>query len=182
MHRDDLTGQLETYQKKWPGEARTVQRIIDFIKSNEDCFESLLHAGHITGSAWLVDKSGTRVLLTHHRKLDKWIQLGGHADGDPDIRRAALREAREESGLKDVELVNAEIFDVDVHDIPERPGEPAHVHYDIRYAARTAGSEEYTVSDESHDLAWIDIRKIGEFTQEETMLRMASKWFSGQLS
>ncbi len=176
MHRNDLIRQLEIYQEKWKDEAPTVQRFIDFITSNEDCFESLLKAGHITSSAWLVNNDGTRVLLTHHKKLNKWIQLGGHADGDSDVCRSALREAREESGLENVELLSPQIFDMDIHDIPSRPGEAAHLHYDIRYAMRAAGNEDYIVSDESHDLAWINVDDLAKYTKEESVLRMAAKW------
>ncbi|MEO7325700.1 MAG: NUDIX hydrolase, partial [Dokdonella sp.] len=88
--------------------------------------------GHLTGSAWLVSADGARALMTPHRKLDRGLQLGGHADGDPDLARVALREAEEESGLHDLEVESA-IFDIDRHRIPAHGDEPEHWHYDVRY-------------------------------------------------
>ncbi|MDD3605155.1 MAG: NUDIX hydrolase, partial [Kiritimatiellae bacterium] len=81
MQRDRIIQQLEAYQAKWENESQTVRRLIDFIAAHEDFHSQALRQGHITGSAWLVNRAGTHVLLTHHRKLNKWIQLGGHADG-----------------------------------------------------------------------------------------------------
>src|SRR5215510_11521790 len=91
-----------------------------FVAANPNCFERSLQIGHVTGSAWIVDLDRTHALLTHHRKLNKWLQLGGHADGDPDILRVALREAREESNLDAIRPVSENIFDVDIHVIPAR--------------------------------------------------------------
>jgi len=116
------------------------------------------------------------VLLTHHRRMNKWVQLGGHTDGDSDVLAAALREAGEESGIEGIRPLSGDIFDIDVHRIPARGGEPAHYHYDIRFIATVTGSEDYTVSDESHDLAWVKIEKLTEYTTEDSMLRMRRKW------
>ena len=104
-----------------------------FVEDNDDCFERSHRSGHITGSAWIVDLKREKVLLTHHHRLDKWMQLGGHADGDPDVLRVALREAREESGVEEIRALSESIFDVDVHEIPPRGDEPAHLHYDVRF-------------------------------------------------
>lgn len=178
MHRRDLLQQLERYLSRWAAEAGTVRRFVDFVASHEDCFERSLKAGHVTGSAWLVNAAGTHVLLTHHRKLDRWLQLGGHADGDPDVRRVALREAVEESGLEAVEPVSDDVFDIDIHEIPERGNEPVHFHYDVRYAMQVVGDMDFVVSDESHDLSWVEISTMADYSTEESMLRMARKWLS----
>jgi 8-oxo-dGTP pyrophosphatase MutT (NUDIX family) len=105
-----------------------------------------------------------------------WIQLGGHADGDADVQRVARREAEEESGL--VQLVPAVggIFDVDIHAIPARGDEPEHFHYDVRYAFRATGSDRFTVTRESHALAWIPVGELSAYTDEVSMHRMAHKW------
>lgn len=160
-----------------PADAALAGRVARFVSEEPLCFERTTPAGHLTGSAWLVDAAGTRVLLTHHRKLGLWLQLGGHADGDPDLPGVAMREAREESGIKNIFFVSDEIFDVDVHEIPAMRGEPAHLHYDIRFALR-AENDRFTVGEESHDLAWIDIDRIRERTIEPSMLRMAAKWIA----
>jgi 8-oxo-dGTP pyrophosphatase MutT (NUDIX family) len=176
MHRKDLLDQLEAYCLHWPAEEAVVTRFTEFIETHPDCFERSLKVGHITGSAWIVNKPGTHVLLTHHRKLDAWLQLGGHADGNHNIREVALQEAREESGLDEFRMVLDGIFDIDAHLIPERKGEHAHIHYDIRYAFETCHLSDYTVSDESHDLAWVELARLEEYTTEESMRRMARKW------
>lgn len=97
MHRHPLLQQLAAYHAGEPAERALSKRLANFVESHSDCFDRALMTGHITASAWLVNQAGTHVLLTHHRKLDKWLQLGGHVDGHPDVLAAALREAYEES-------------------------------------------------------------------------------------
>ncbi|NLG36283.1 MAG: NUDIX hydrolase [Lentisphaerae bacterium] len=176
MNRTTLIQHLIDYRTRWPDESPTVSRFIEFLSSRPDAFERSLPTGHVTGSAWLVDASGRHVLLTLHKKLNKWIQLGGHADGDNDVFRVAMREAREESGLHSIKPVSSLIFDIDVHSIPARPNEPAHLHWDIRYALRAAAGEEVIPSDESHELRWVEIANLNRFTREPSMRRMAAKW------
>jgi 8-oxo-dGTP pyrophosphatase MutT (NUDIX family) len=178
MHRTDLLQKLADYQTTHSNESETARRLMDFVKENTDCFERSLAIGHVTGSAWVVNQAGTHVLLTHHRKLDKWLQLGGHVDGNPDVLEAALREAVEESGLNDLIIVSSDIFDIDIHLIPERKSEAAHHHHDVRFIFQTTGSEDYIVSDESHDLAWVEIQRLEDYTDETSMLRMAKKWLA----
>ncbi|PNS08345.1 NUDIX hydrolase [Solilutibacter silvestris] len=133
-------------------------------------------AGHFTGSAWLVSGDGRRVLLTHHRKLDRWLQLGGHADGDTDLRAVALKEAEEESGLTGL-TVDEAIFDLDKHWIPERGDVPGHWHYDVRYVVHAGADETFAVSEESHALAWREIAALAaDPAADESLRRMARRW------
>jgi 8-oxo-dGTP pyrophosphatase MutT (NUDIX family) len=152
-------------------------RIVEFVRSNRNCFERTNIVGHVTGSAWVVDKTGECVLLTHHKKLGKWLQLGGHADGDSDVRRVALREAEEESGIIGLRSVSDDIFDLDVHVIPAHGTDPEHYHYDLRFVFQTSGSEEFLAGPESNQLAWVKISDLKSFSSEESMLRMARKSF-----
>lgn len=175
MHRHTLVELLRGYAGRFPGEAATVRRFAEFVAAHERCFHRDLWAGHVTGSAWLVDGAGERVLLTHHRKLGRWLQLGGHSDGTPLPLEVAMREAREESGLA-VRPLGQEIFDLDIHEIPARKQDPAHFHYDVRFALQVTGSEGFRVSEESHDLAWVPIDDLRAYTDEESVLRMARKW------
>ncbi len=172
---EHIAGMLEKYLCRWPEEAEVVGRFADFV-SRFSCFERKNPYGHVTGSAWVVNLAGTHVLLTHHRKLDRWLQLGGHADGNCDILSVARREVVEESGLVDFELVEDTIFDLDIHPIPARKSEPEHFHFDVRFAFRVTGSEDYVVSAESNDLAWVEIVDLASYTTEESMLRMGRKW------
>ena len=175
MHRAPFLALLEDYTGRHPDEAACCTRYIDFVETYPDCFERSLQIGHITASAWIPNKAGTRVLLTHHRKLDRWLQLGGHVDGDPDVLAGAAREALEESGIGSLEPDGEEIFDLDIHPIPARGNEPEHLHYDARFLIRATGDEEFTVSEESHDLAWVPLDQIDTFTKEESILRMVAK-------
>jgi len=149
--------------------------MIQMIEASEDCFLRSRLAGHLTGSAWVVDPTRRRTLLTHHRKLDKWLQLGGHADGDGDLLAVALREAQEESGLRNLRVVAAELFDVDRHLIPARKTEPAHWHYDLRFMIEADPAEPLTVTHESKDLAWIEVAQVPSLNPEESMARMVRK-------
>ena len=174
MHRNELKARLTAYRRRWPEESETVTRFEAFVDSHSDCFHRSCPIGHTTGSAWIVNRAGERVLLTHHRKLERWLQPGGHCDGDPDTLEVALREAREESGL-DVRALDEAIFDLDVHLIPARGCEPAHYHYDVRFLVQ-AMQDRFRVSEESCALAWVPADRVGVFTNHESVLRMARKW------
>jgi 8-oxo-dGTP pyrophosphatase MutT (NUDIX family) len=174
VHRSKLIQAIADYAARYPHEGAVVERFHGLLDAHANCFDRDCWAGHITGSAWLVDPEGTCLLLTHHKKLDMWLQLGGHSDGDPDTAEVAIREASEESGLT-VALVSSRILDLDVHEIPARKADPAHFHFDVRFALRAA-SRDYVVSDESHDLAWVPIDDIESFTTETSILRMREKW------
>ena len=175
-HRRPLLELLERYALVQPNALADIAVFRTFVLEHADCFERTCVPGHITGSAWLIDGSGERVLLTHHRKLDRWLQLGGHADGDADIAQVALREAQEESGLDDL-TVEPAIFDLDRHRIPARGHDPEHWHYDVRFVVRTGGGEDFIVSDESHELAWRPIADVAaDVTLDPSLRRMARRW------
>ena len=170
--------ELTEYASHWPEEAATVELFRILLADAADPFRRERLAGHFTASCWLVDRRGERVLLTHHRKLGLWLQLGGHADGERDLRIAALKEAEEESGLPGLRL-EGDVFDLDRHWIPEHKGVPAHWHYDVRYVVRAGDEEAYVVSEESHDLAWRDIAELAQDAgADPSVRRMAGKWLS----
>jgi 8-oxo-dGTP pyrophosphatase MutT (NUDIX family) len=175
MHRNTLLTLLENHHPTDPQEIQFTQQIIAFVKENPDCFERSLLIGHVTGSAWIVDKSHQFTLLTHHRKLDKWFQTGGHCDGDSDVLNVALKEAKEETGLSDIHIMKANIFDIDIHEIPERKGIPAHLHYDVRFLFEANMDEPFTVSSESTDLAWVELSKVAKLNDSESIMRMVRK-------
>lgn len=176
MHRQGLLGKLADYVPLDDLERASYERMVTFVQSHPACCERSLAVGHITGAGWLLNAAGDRVLLTHHKELDKWLQLGGHADGDNDVLRVALREAREESGIAGIEPISTDIFDVDVHPIPAHNGAPAHFHYDVRFLLRTTGDERFEVSDESHELAWVSPEELPGLNLEESLARMQRKW------
>lgn len=175
MTRETLLEQLRRHRAFTEEEAEMTLRLTAFVEAHADCFERSLLVGHITASAWIVDFERTHTLLTHHGKLDKWLQLGGHTDGDADVLGSALREAREESGLAEVSAITPEIFDVDIHRIPARKTEPEHFHYDVRFLLEADRGVPLAISSESKDLRWVPLGSVEQLTQEESVLRMLRK-------
>lgn len=159
-----------------PAQQTLAGAFVDLLGDAEDPFERARLAGHFTASALVVSGDGARTLLTHHRKLGMWLQPGGHADGDRDLARVALRETEEETGLVGV-AVQPGIFDLDRHWIPEHKGVPGHWHYDVRYVVRAGTDETFAVSEESHALAWVPLRDVanGE-AYDASLRRMARRW------
>ena len=159
-----------------PSEAAMVAETQRFIASEPACLWRTCAPGHLTGSAWIVDRSRSRTLLTHHLKLAKWLQLGGHADGDGDLLAVAMREGREESGLTTLRPVTGKIFDVDRHWIPARQTEPAHWHYDVRFMLEADPAEPLVRAvHESKELAWVDVTRVTALNPEESIARMVRK-------
>jgi 8-oxo-dGTP pyrophosphatase MutT (NUDIX family) len=175
--RSPPLGDLSAYQRRFPAENETVQRFYALLAAWPQCLSRDHMPGHITASGWVVHPETDSVLLTHHRKLDKWLQLGGHADGDPDPAAVAAREVLEESGLP-LPRDAAELFDVDVHLIPCHRDVPEHYHYDLRYLFLVDERRIPVVSEESHDVAWVELGNLEAYTSEPSMLRMRRKWWS----
>ncbi len=184
MHRKDALEALKLYQEsqKLSAEDQAIyNRIVEFIKSTPDCFSRENLIGHVTGSAMIVNPKLDRVLLTLHKKLGKWLQLGGHCDGDPQVDRVALREAEEESGLIGLEFImvipgqKVIPFDLDFHEIPARAGEPKHIHYDICYLIVADEDDALVVSDESSDLKWFSLDEAYALCPERSMQRQFEK-------
>jgi 8-oxo-dGTP pyrophosphatase MutT (NUDIX family) len=177
--REEILSELAHYVAIDIQDDERKSRFVDFVQSEPICCSRELKKGHLTGSAWVVNQAKTHVLLLHHRKLGKWLQPGGHADGDFNLRRVAEREVREETGVTALCSYCEDIFDLDIHEIPERGDEPAHLHYDIRFAFITAaGEEQLTSNHESNGVRWVEISRLEEFTKEESILRMRLKWLA----
>lgn len=169
---------FQRYRDQWQGESGVVTQFEAFLHTHADAFERSNLTGHFTGSAWLVNADGTKVLLMHHRKLGRWLQPGGHADGDTDLARVALREAQEETGVADLR-VEGDIFDIDRHRISARAHEPEHWHYDVRYVVRAGADESFVVNAESHALTWRPVAEVAvDETLDVSLRRMADKWLS----
>jgi 8-oxo-dGTP pyrophosphatase MutT (NUDIX family) len=185
MHRRSLLDMLDAYGQIFPAETDVVERMRELIQLHVDCFDRACRPGHITGAAWILSDDRRRALLTHHRKLGRWLQLGGHADGQWQIDQVALREAREESGMTAFEFVPIQggilPFDLDIHDIPARYDdegeliEDAHQHYDVRFLLVARSGQSITISDESHDVAWFTADEVCELTTDDSVLRMLRK-------
>lgn len=154
----DLRAILARHRPADVAEAEDLRHIADFVARHPRPFDRGIAEGHLTGSAITIAESGRRVLLLHHRKLDRWLQPGGHADpGETEGQQVALREAFEETGIRGLALHPSapRPLDVDVHDIPARPGEPAHQHLDLRYLVTAPDEAALShAAEEAHALRW----------------------------
>lgn len=181
MHnRDSLRQQLSALNLAvTPYEAETRVRMLALLDVPE-CFHRHCLPGHFTGSALVVSHDGARALLHHHRFLDKWLQFGGHCDGEEDVLRVACREAEEESGIANLIVASEKPFDLDIHSIPANPkkGEPPHEHFDIRYVLIAPEDAEFIVSDESHDIRWFTPGEALALELDFGLVRLVEKWIA----
>ena len=175
MQRKQILDLLAQYNPTDATEKRMRAQTILFVQENFNCFDRQLEIGHITGSAWVVNAPRTHVLLMHHRKLNRWLQPGGHADGEPDVLKVALNEAEEETGLQQLKAVSNTIFDVDVHEIPANAAHSAHLHYDIRFMIEADPAETLVINAESKDLQWVALSDIAHYNPDTSMTRMTNK-------
>ncbi|MEX2495955.1 MAG: NUDIX hydrolase [Woeseia sp.] len=177
MHRQELLRLLKQHQTRFMDEAGFVRRAIAFVEQHPDCFKRELLPTHVTGSAWVVSPDRSHVLMLHHRKLDQWFQPGGHADGDADILRVALRETAEESGIEvaQVELLSDAIFDVDIHWTPATADAPEHEHIDIRFLVEIDDGLPIPGNDESHEIGWVGLHEAVRFNNNRSTYRMVDK-------
>src|SRR3990167_8081192 len=176
MHRQQLLRLLVNYKPIDPTELTFKQRMIDFVQAYPDCFERSLALGHMTASAWLLNQDRTQALVMLHTKLDKWVQVGGHCDGDSDVLAVAIKEAQEESGIQNIVPISPEIFDIDIHLIPSNPRESAHFHYDVRFLLGVVGDQQFVQNRESKELRWISKHRAELLTDNTSVTRMFDKW------
>ena len=177
MSRSELLlQQLRAYEPDDPLEAVHRLAMAQLLSSAEAAFSrGHFVPGHFTASCFIIDDGG-RLLLHHHRRLDRWLQMGGHVEGDETPGATALREGSEESGLNDLALFGGAIFDLDVHSIPAARGEPAHDHFDVRYLARTSHPEAITIDRaESNELAWFGLDRAAALMHGDESLRVIGK-------
>ncbi|MFN8342569.1 MAG: NUDIX hydrolase [Cyclobacteriaceae bacterium] len=168
-----LGPELRTYSGRYQQEAHTVARFEELLASARAFHRDHL-PGHFTGSAWVTTPDRMQVVLVHHLKLGRWLQPGGHADGNTDLHSVACRELEEETGLKGLALLGEGIYDLDIHQIPARPDFPAHWHYDVRFAFLSEPVK-LVVSHESHDVRWVPLSELGAFNADESLNRMKQK-------
>lgn len=174
--KDHAAQLLHRYAPASKEERQFKAEMLTFLNAYDDCFERTLAVGHFTASCWLLNKAGDHALFTHHAKLNRWLQLGGHCDGNPDLLAVAIKEAQEESGIEHIIPVSSEIFDIDIHLIPENKKEAAHYHYDVRFLLQVTSDETIVRSDESHDLRWFNKDATVLPNVNDAVRRMFNKW------
>lgn len=176
MHRKDILKKLTDYQRTYFNEKKTVQEFRLFIEKAPQCFERTHESGHITGSAFVLSADQSCVLFTLHTKLQKWFQLGGHADGYPLIHEVALKETIEESGISKFfpHPYSTIPIDLDIHEIPSNKKEKAHLHYDVRFVFHSQENN-FICSNESLSLKWIPLDEIPLYNNDPSIMRVIKK-------
>ena len=175
LYRNSLIQSINRYNPDSRDETSFKKQFLELLEQPRAFFRDHL-PGHITASSWIIDRDCEYALLTHHAKLNRWLQPGGHADGQEDVLAVAQREAYEETGLTSLQVMLPEIFDLDIHLIPERKDFPEHYHYDVRFLFQANKEELFTISDESRDLAWVANNEVPRKTGNNvSILRMAQK-------
>jgi 8-oxo-dGTP pyrophosphatase MutT (NUDIX family) len=177
MTRESLRNQLTSLDlSQRPAEVDARDRMLALLDGTPGCFERTCFPAHFTGSALVVDGDGSHVLLHHHRKLDRWLQFGGHCDGDDDVLRVARREALEECGIEGLIVASQRPFDLDIHEIPAHGGDPAHFHYDVRFMLIAPDEAAPIQGSESLDLRWFAPGELAGIDLDESLRRMIAKW------
>ncbi len=168
---------LETYRGADTEQEAVRQRMLAFLDAHpSDAHLRSCPPGHFTASSLLVDRSRGRALLTHHRKLGRWLQIGGHCDGDANFAHVAWREMLEESGIAASSI--SEIVDLDIHMIPARPGEPEHLHLDVRFVTEAPPGAHETPNAESLRLAWFSPREVDALDTDASVRRLFALAFA----
>jgi 8-oxo-dGTP pyrophosphatase MutT (NUDIX family) len=176
----DAVAAVESFTPTGPAQAEARRQVLDFTSEHDDALHRSCLTGHLTGSTWVVDHVGRRGLVLLHAKVGKWLQPGGHADGDGCLAAVALREATEETGIDGLE-VWSEPIDIDVHLFVNRKGtEPDHLHLDVRYLVRAPEGAVEVGNHESEALRWIEPGELtsAEFDLDDSTQRVARHGFA----
>lgn len=177
MNLNEIRSLLERYRSSFDEETLYRKYMLDFLHANDDFWQRSNLAGHLTGSAWVLNRLKTKALLIHHRGLDKWFQPGGHADDtDASLLDTARRESQEECGLGSLALLSEGIFDLDIHVIPAKKDVPEHLHYDVRFAFVAESEALNGDLSEIKDLQWVALQELASAGQvQQAVRRMALK-------
>lgn len=167
---------LEEHARVYPEQSAVVLRMQALLSgSAEPLSRRQVAPGHFTASAFVISPERQRVLLIHHAKLRRWLQPGGHVElEDVDLRAAAEREAREETGVAGLDALLPGIFDVDIHAIPGSSKESGHLHFDVRYAF-LAHTDRLIVSSEVQEARWVALDQVHTLTSEVSVLRCVER-------
>ena len=153
-----------------PDSERHRTAILDFLATHDDALHRSCQEGHLTGSAVVFDAAGERIVVLLHRKLQRWLQPGGHCDGDANLAAVALREATEETGIDGL-VVHPVAVDLDVHEV-RPPSEPPHLHLDVRFLVSAPVGAQPGGNHESTDIRWVAPAELDALDVDAGTLRM----------
>lgn len=175
--RQELARQLQQLRLRCLGtqgsdhRVEMLKRFDQLLTSVEDpCARNCYEPGHLTASTFLFNATCSQIALIYHPKLKKWLQPGGHIDQhDPTAQHAAKRELLEELGAVPTTCFS-QLVDVDIHEIPENKNEPAHLHFDLRFAASAPNAVALSPSSEVQQARWVDIVDLLKITNDSSVL------------
>jgi 8-oxo-dGTP pyrophosphatase MutT (NUDIX family) len=173
--RKSLIAALEKFPTSQQDEEVIRNRFLHLLTTAPNSAHRDNFPAHLTASAWVIHATLDACLLIFHKKLGIWIQAGGHADGDFNLLEVAKREVREETGLSVQVLLDGAIFDLDIHDIPERANTPRHQHFDVRYLFRAEEESHLIPNDEVQAVEWVMFDELEKYTREESIVRMRDR-------
>lgn len=170
----ELIESIQRYQEEYPMEDGP-EAVMEFIGSTDNFFGRDSLFGHITCSAWVLNAERSEVVLVKHRRLNRWIQPGGHIEPFETPLEAAFREGVEETGILGLIPWKKDLFHVSVHYFPAGKDGPAHYHYDLRYLLFAPPDRELVETDEVDGVRWVRLAEIREYTEEPTIIDMTEK-------
>ncbi|MEY4130703.1 MAG: hypothetical protein RLZZ31_827 [Actinomycetota bacterium] len=144
-----------------------------FLQGHPDALWRTCLDGHFTASALVVEENTENFLVLHHTKLRKWLQPGGHVDGSNNFPQSALREAKEETGIENLRVVEP-FIDLDIH-LVEPPKEQPHLHLDIRYLVLAPQGSVFAPNHESTEMRWVTMDDLSELQADESLVRLATR-------
>lgn len=187
LARKNLLRSIENYTPNCEQERRDKEIILSFLHTYSDAFERSNNIAHMTASAWTINFERTKALMVYHNIYRSWSWTGGHADGDPDLLKVALRECREETGLSSLRPIDSKIFSLEILTVDghEKRGiyVPSHLHMNITYLLEADDTEELSVCElENRDVSWFSREEVCQVSMEPWIVERIYKKLNNKLT